>query len=150
MAYFKAEEAAKPPLPIKGTVLISVASKDVPAVPDMARRFAELGFTIKATEGTKKLLDSYDIPCEHILKLYEGRPNILDGIKNREIHLVINTPVGKRSLHDDSYIRKEAIRYNIPYITTIAAAAAAARGIEAYRIKKSGVRSLQSYHSDIK
>jgi carbamoyl-phosphate synthase large subunit len=150
MAYFKAEEAAKPPLPIKGTVLISVASKDVPAVPDMARRFAELGFTIKATEGTKKLLDSYDIPCEHILKLYEGRPNILDGIKNREIHLVINTPVGKRSLHDDSYIRKEAIKYNIPYITTIAAAAAAARGIEAYRIKKSGVRSLQSYHSDIK
>ncbi len=149
MAYFKAEEAAKPPLPTEGTVLISVSSKDVPAIPDMARRFAELGFTIKATEGTKKLLDSFGIPCEHILKLYEGRPNILDGIKNREINLVINTPVGKRSLHDDSYIRKEAIKYNIPYITTIAAAAAAARGIEAYRVKKAGVRSLQSYHSEI-
>jgi carbamoyl-phosphate synthase large subunit len=150
MAYFKAEEGAKPALPVKGTVLISIADKNEPAVADMAKRFQALGFIIKATEGTKKMLDSFGIKSEHILKIYEGRPNIVDGIKNREIDLIINTPAGKRSLYDDSYIRKEAIKYNIPYITTTAAAAAAARGIEAFRTKQAGVRSLQSYHSDIK
>jgi carbamoyl-phosphate synthase large subunit len=150
MAFFKAEEGAKPALPVEGTVLISIADKSEPAVPDMAKRFHALGFNIKATEGTKKMLNSFGIKSEHILKIYEGRPNIVDGIKNREIDLIINTPAGKRSLYDDSYIRKEAIKYNIPYITTTAAAAAAARGIEAFRTKKANVRSLRSYHSDIK
>jgi carbamoyl-phosphate synthase large subunit len=150
MAFFKAQEGAKPALPVKGTVLISIADKNEPAVADMAKRFHALGFTIKATEGTKKMLDDFGIKSEHILKIYEGRPNIVDGIKNREIDLIINTPAGKRSLYDDSYIRKEAIKYNIPYITTTAAAVAAARGIEAFRTKQAGVRSLQSYHSDIK
>ena len=87
---------------------------------------------------------------EPILKLYEGRPNIVDAIKNREIQLVINTPAGKLSQYDDSYIRKAAIKYKVPYITTLAAALAAARGIKAYREGKAEVRSLQSYHADIK
>jgi carbamoyl-phosphate synthase large subunit len=149
MSFFKAEEAAKPPLPVDGTVLISVAVKEVPAVLNVARQFVQLGFTIRATEGTKEFLDENGIASEHILKLYEGRPNIVDGIKNKEIQLVINTPAGKMSAYDDSYIRKEAIKFKIPYITTIAAAAAAAKGIEAYRKGKSDVRSLQNYHADI-
>ena len=89
------------------------------------------------------------IVCEHILKMHEGRPNIVDGIMNKEIHLVVNTPSGKLSKYDDSYIRKAAIQYGVPYITTLAAAIAAGRGIEAYRRGHSGVRSLQSYHGGI-
>ena len=88
--------------------------------------------------------------AEPILKMHEGRPNIVDGIKNREIQLIINTPSGKLSKHDDSYIRKAAIKYKIPYITTLAAALAAARGIAAYRRGRGQVRSLQSYHAGIK
>ena len=110
----------------------------------------ELGFKIKATQGTHQFLSDHGIESEFILKMHEGRPNIVDGIMNREIQLVINTPIGKRSQYDDSYIRKTAIKYKIPYITTLAAASAAAKGIAAYRGGKAGVRSLQEYHDDIK
>jgi carbamoyl-phosphate synthase large subunit len=82
--------------------------------------------------------------------MHEGRPNIVDGIKNGEIQLVINTPAGRLSTHDDSYIRKAAIKYKVPYITTIAAAVAAARGITAVRQGHGRAKSLQSYHADIK
>ena len=150
LAYFKAEEAAKSTLPIEGTVLITVSSPDRPAAVDVARQFADLGFKIKSTEGTGKYLAEHGIASEHILKIYEGRPNVGDAIKNGEIQLVINTPIGKLSQYDDSYIRKAAIKYKIPYITTLAAASAAAKGIAAYRKGKVGVRSLQSYHADIK
>jgi carbamoyl-phosphate synthase large subunit len=85
-----------------------------------------------------------------VLKLHEGRPNIVDIIKNREIHLVVNTPSGKLSKTDDSYIRKAAIRYKVPYITTLAGALAAARGIAAARQQRIQVRSLQSYHAGIR
>jgi len=149
-AFFKAEEAAQQVLPESGTVLITVAVKDEPALTDIARQFAELGFKIKATEGTRQFLASHGIESELILKMHEGRPNIVDGIMNREIQLVINTPSGKLSQYDDSYIRKAAIKYKVSYITTLAAAAAAATGIAAYRQGKSEVRSLQSYHADIK
>jgi len=149
-AFFKAQEAAQQVLPESGTVLITVASKDEPALPEIARQFAELGFKIKATEGTREFLASHGIESELILKMHEGRPNIVDGIMNREIQLVINTPSGKLSQYDDSYIRKAAIKYKVSYITTLAAAAAAATGIAAYRQGKSEVRSLQSYHADIK
>jgi carbamoyl-phosphate synthase large subunit len=117
---------------------------------DVANQFKELGFKIKATQGTCEFLKSKGIESEFILKMYEGRPNIVDGIMNREIQLVINTPVGKLSQYDDSYIRKTAIKYRIPYITTLAAALAAAKGIAAHRKGRPGVRSLQSYHADIK
>jgi len=146
LAYFKAQEAAKQLLPLEGTVLITVSEKDRPAVASVARDFAGMGFRIKATRGTHQFLASQGIESELILKMYEGRPNIADGITNGEIHLVINTPVGKLSQYDDSYIRKTAIKYKVPYITTLAAAAAAAKGIAAYREHGSGVRSLQSYH----
>ncbi len=149
-AFFKAQEAAQQLLPLEGTVLITVSIKDRPGVLEVARQFAKLGFKIKATEGTSQLLTSQGIDAEQILKMHEGRPNIVDGIMNGEIQLIINTPSGKLSQYDDSYIRKTAIKYKIPYITTLAAAAAAAKGIAAYRHDKPGVKSLQSYHADIK
>ncbi|MBN1419601.1 MAG: carbamoyl-phosphate synthase large subunit [Planctomycetes bacterium] len=148
-AFFKAEEAAGPRLPLGGTVLISVSRRERPAVLDVARRFHQLGFRIRATEGTHKFLVENGVPAEMILKLHEGRPNIADAIANREIHLLINTPVGKLSKYDDSYIRKSAIRYKIPYITTLAAATAAARGIAERGGASPQVKSLQAYHADI-
>jgi carbamoyl-phosphate synthase large subunit len=148
LAYWKAQEAIAP-LPTSGTVLITVSERDRPAVGEVARQFATLGFNIRATAGTHAFIRSLNIPSEPILKQHEGRPNITDAIKNREIQLVINTPAGKLSKYDDSYIRKAAIGHRVPYITTLAAAMAAAKGIAAYREGKSEVRSLQSYHADI-
>jgi len=110
----------------------------------------ELGFKIKATQGTHQFLTGRGIKSDSILKMHEGRPNIVDAIMNGEIQLVINTPSGKLSQYDDSYIRKTAIKYKVPYITTLAAAAATAKGIAAYRQGKTGVKALQSYHADIK
>jgi len=149
MAFWKAQEAVTP-LPTSGTVLITVAEYDRPAVGNVAIQFANLGFKIMATAGTHAFLSSLGIPSVSILKEHEGRPNITDAIKNKEIQLVINTPIGKLSRYDDSYIRKAAIKYKVPYITTLAAAMAAARGIAACREGKSDVRSLQKYHADIK
>jgi carbamoyl-phosphate synthase large subunit len=149
LAFFKAEQAAQPPLPKEGTVLITVADRDKSAVVDVARRFAELGFRIKTTQGTRAFLAEHGIETEAILKLHEGRPNIVDAMTNREIQLVINTPMGKQSRADDSYVRKTAIKYKIPYITTIAAAIAAAKGIHAFHNGRGQVKSLQSYHADI-
>ena len=131
-------------------MLITVSPKDRPAVGDAALQLAGLGFKILATGGTAAFLKSRGVAADPILKMYEGRPNIVDAIMNGEIHLVINTPSGKLSQHDDSYIRKAAIKYKVPYITTLAAALAAARGIKEYRQAKMEVRSLQSYHADIK
>ncbi len=150
LAFFKAEEAAQQRLPEEGTVLITVSERDRPAVLEVAMQFRELGFNIKATEGTHGFLAENGVESEFILKMHEGRPNIVDGIMNGEIHLVINTPSGKLSKYDDSYIRKAAIQYKVPYITTLAAAIAAGRGIEVYRRGHGTVRSLQRYHGDIK
>ncbi len=150
MAFYKAEEAAKSTLPDRGTVLITVAGKDHSGILGMARQFLDMGFEIKATRGTQEFLAANGIRSELILKLHEGRPNIDDAIKNGQIQLVINTPIGKASQYDDSYIRKAAIKYKVPYITTIAAASAAAKGIAAHSKGRSGVRSLQEYHRDIR
>ena len=149
LAYYKAQSAAQQVLPLEGSVLITVSERDRPAVLEAASQFHTLGFKIRATRGTQAFLNSQGIPAEPIAKMHEGRPNIVDGIKNGEIHLVINTPSGKLSKHDDSYIRKAAIRYKVPYITTLAAALAAARGIAAFRRGHSTVKSLQEVHKDI-
>jgi len=149
IAYFKAEVAAQQLLPLEGTVLITVSPKDRPAVSEVAEQFTRLGFKIKATQGTHQFLTACGIESELVLKMYEGRPNVADAIMNREIQLVINTPSGKLSQYDDSYIRKTAIKYKIPYITTLAAAIAAAKGIAAYRQAEPAVKSLQSYHAGI-
>jgi carbamoyl-phosphate synthase large subunit len=150
MAFYKAEEAAKQILPKEGAVLITVASKDRSDILEAAGGFSRLGFAIRATRGTYNYLAENGVKSELISKLHEGRPNIDDAIKNGEIQLVINTPIGKASQYDDSYIRKAAIKYKVPYITTAAAASAAAKGIAAFRKGKSGVKSLQEYHADIK
>ncbi len=133
LAYYKAQEATQSSLPLSGTVLISVNDQDKPAALATAREFEKLGFKIKATSGTHKFLQENGIRSEEIKKLFEGRPNIVDGITNQELNLVINTPAGKRSQNDDSYIRKTAIKYKVPYITTMAAALASAKGIAAYK-----------------
>ncbi|MGQ9696078.1 MAG: ATP-binding protein, partial [Thermodesulfobacteriota bacterium] len=150
LAFYKAEEAAFSLLPTQGTVLITVNDRDKGAAVEVAREFQKLGFRIKATSGTSQFLKYYGIETEPILKMHEGRPNIVDAIMNGEIQLVINTPIGRRSVFDDSYIRKTAIKYKIPYITTIAAAVAAAKGIAAVKRGHGRARSLQRYHEEIK
>jgi carbamoyl-phosphate synthase large subunit len=149
LAFYKAQDAAQGRLPLEGTVLITVADKDKEAILDVGRRFAELGFAIKATLGTQEFFAEHGIQSERAYKMREKRPNIADGIVDGEIQLVINTPSGKASKADDSYIRKAAIGSKIPYITTVAAAVAAVKGIAACREGKPGIRSLQSYHADI-
>ena len=150
IAFFKAQEATQLKLPTEGTVLITVAENDKPAVLEAARLLSKNGFRVLATSGTAAFLRTNNIPCEEVLKMHEGRPNLMDTIKNHEIHLIVNTPGGKLSKTDDSYIRKAAIAYNIPYVTTTAAAYAAARGIADMRQGVTGVKSLQEYHADIR
>jgi len=153
LAFYKAQEATQSPLPTGGTVLISVADQDKQAALEAAQEFSKLGFKIKATAGTHKFLIDNGIVAEKIKKLHEGRPHITDSIMNNEINLIINTPSGKLSQHDDSYIRKTAIRKKVPYITTMAAALASAKGIAAYNNNSGGsasLKSLQEYHGDMK
>ena len=149
LAFYKAQDGAGQRLPSDGTVLITVAESDKPGALEAARRFAELGFAIRATKGTHAYLAEHGIEAQPILKVHEGRPHIADAIKNGEIQLVVNTPIGRRGAVDDSYIRKAAIRYKVPYITTTAAAIAAAKGIAAYRKGTGTAKSLQEYHGDI-
>jgi carbamoyl-phosphate synthase large subunit len=151
LAFFKSQQAAKSELPLEGTVLMTVTDADKKDAVKVAKEFQKLGFRIKATEGTCKCLVAGGVQAEPILKMYEGRPNIADAIKNGEIQLVINTPAGKLSKTDDSYIRKTAIKYKVSYMTTTAAAAAAVKGIAETRAGGAApVRSLQSYHAEIK
>ncbi|MDM8524183.1 carbamoyl-phosphate synthase large subunit [Desulfococcaceae bacterium HSG8] len=149
-AFFKAQEATQTPLPLKGTVLITVTDADKPSILEPARLFREMGFKVLATKGTHQFLTENGIASDLIRKLGYGRPDIADAIKNGDIQLVVNTPSGKQSKEDDSYIRKTAIRYKIPNITTPAAAFAAAKGIAARREGAPVVRSLQSYHAAIR
>ena len=150
LAFYKAQEAAQQLLPTEGAVLITVSDQEKQAALEVARRFENLGFKIIATEGTHQFLSENGVQSESILKMHEGRPNIVDAIKNGEIQLVINTPIGKLSKYDDSYIRKAAIKHKVTYITTMAAAIATTRGIEAFHRGHTDVKSLQSYHADIK
>jgi len=149
LAFFKSQEATQSSLPIEGTVLFTIAEKDKPGSLEAARVFRELGFNILATKGTHQFFTEHGINSKPVPKLGYGRPNLVDAIKNKEIHLVINTPSGKQSKTDSSYIRKAAINYKILNITTIAASLAAARGIAARRRGQSKVKSLQNYHEDI-
>ncbi len=144
-AFFKAWEACGIPLPLEGTVLITVADQDKSAALEPARLFREMGFRILATRGTRQFLAENGIEADLIKKMGYGRPNITDAIKNGEIDLVINTPEGKQSREDDSYIRKASVRYRVPNITTAASALTAAKGIAARRKGKPRVRPLQKY-----
>ena len=150
-AFFKAQEGVGSLLPLEGTVLISVNRKDKAEVVEVAKAFADNGFKILATGTTFDLITESGIEATKIKKLYEGRPNILDAITNGEIDIIVNSPVGKDSVNDDSYLRKAAVKAKVPYMTTIAAAKAAIEGIAA--VKKNGngeIKSLQGLHSEIK
>lgn len=150
-AFYKAQEAIQSKLPLEGTVLISVNRKDKAEVVDVARSFAEDGFRIVATGNTYELITQAGIAAEKVKKLYEGRPNVLDLITNGDIDLIVNSPVGKDSVNDDSYLRKAAIKGRIPYMTTIAAAKATADGIHYVKTHAKGeIKSLQTLHSEIR
>ena len=150
-AFFKAQEATQTRLPLGGTVLITINDKDKDEVVDVAKDFVELGFQILATKGTRKILNDAGIPAEFVYKLGEGRPDILDLITNGKIDLIINTPVGADSALDDSYLRKNAIKKKVPYITTMAAAKATASGLISMNKPGCGeVKSLQELHSEIR
>ncbi len=149
-AFYKAQEGTGSKLPLSGTVLISVNRKDKEAVIEVARSLANDGFEILATGGTCDILNANGVPATKVNKLSEGRPNIKDLITNGKIQLIINSPVGKDSVTDDSYLRKAAIKAKVPYMTTVAAAKATADGI--HHLKKHGnseVKSLQELHSEI-
>ena len=150
-AFYKAQEATQSKLPLEGTVLISVSNKDKAEVAEVANMFHDNGFRIVATGKTCDLIREAGIPAEKISKVSDGhRPNTLDIITNGKVDLIINTPLGKEGIHDDSYLRKAAIKGKIPYITTMAAARATADGIA--HLRKHGnseVKSLQELHSEI-
>ncbi len=150
LAYYKSQEAAGSPLPTTaGKLLVSLSEKPDDAVVAV-KKFAELGFEIVGTEGTIEFLAKKGVNGSAIAKIGEGRPDVLDAIKNREVKLIINTPSPRRDARaDDCRIRQAAIKYKVPYLTTIAAAVAAAEGIAAAMSGKGEVRSLQSYHADI-
>jgi carbamoyl-phosphate synthase large subunit len=150
MAFFKSQILTGHYPPLEGAVLITVAADDKKRALPAAQDFTDMGFKILSTEGTADFLKENGIDCERINKLHEGRPNILDAMKNGEIQLVLNTPVGKESAHEDSYIRKSAIKYKIPYFTTTAAGRAVAKGIKAAKEGRIDVKSLQSYHKNVK
>ena len=150
LAFYKSQTAAGLSLPTEGTVLVTVAGHDKQAIVPTIRKLADMGFQVLATAGTARLLAENGITAAPIKKMYEGRPNIADALSNGEIQLLINTPAGKESVTDDSYLRKAAIKHRVPYVTTAAAAAAAAQGIQAAREQTDSVKSLQEYHRDIR
>ena len=147
MAYFKAQQAAGSRLPLKGTVLVSVSERERKYLLPIVKTLHELGFKLVATEGTAKFLAENGIPHSEVKKLNEGRPNVADLIKNREVALIINTPIGRLGKIDDSCIRMLAIQYKIPYMTTIAAAKASAAGIREALHGDSSPKSLQEYQA---
>jgi len=146
LGFAKAQEAAGTELPREGTAFISVHDNDKPSVLPVARELYELGFNIFATEGTADFLWRHNILTTKICKVNEGRPNVADYIKSGRIHLVINTPLGKKSQYDEYSIRRFALLYNIPCITTISGARAAVEGIKAIRTGRYPVKSLQEYY----
>ena len=148
-AFFKSQVAAGSPPPLEGMALITVAKGDRSRAILVAQELSSLGFKIVSTEGTAGFFNEGGIECVPIKKLHEGRPNIVDAMHNGEIQFVLNTPVGKEGAYDDSYIRKSAIKYNIPYYTTTAAALAAAKGIRAAKEGRIGIKSVQEYHRDV-
>ena len=148
LSFYKAQEAAGFELPLEGNILLTVADKDKAGLLPIARKIDEMGFSIYATGGTNRFLEEHGIGSMKIKKIHEGRPNIVDAIKNKNIHLIINTPVGRESKYDDSYIRIMAIQYKVPYITSIAAAQASIEGTEAVKKENILPKCLQEYHRE--
>jgi carbamoyl-phosphate synthase large subunit len=146
LAYAKSQMAAPPPLPRKGKVFISVKDTDKEGVIPVAREFVKLGFEIISTSGTADALTKAKIKVTKVFKIHEGRPNVLDRIKNGDINFIINTPSGKIPREHEVVIRNAALAAKIPIMTTVRAALASANGIRSLQKRKVQVRSLQEYH----
>ncbi len=150
MAFAKAQIAADGSLPLEGAIFVTVNDSDKPTVVPIVRRFHELGFRIHATEGTQRYLRARGVPAERVMKVHEGRPNAIDLIVSGEVHLLINTPLGKFTQADDYAIRRAALMHRVPYTTTMSAASAAGDAIIALRSRTGSVRSLQEWHEKAK
>jgi len=147
MAFAKAQASVGGSLPLEGTVFVTVNDRDKKTVVPIARRFQELGFRVVATRGTAKYLRARGILADPVLKVYEGRPNGIDMIVTGDIQLLINTPLGKLTAHDDQSMRRAALQYGVPYTTTMSAAAAACDAIIALKNRRGDVRPLQEWHA---
>jgi len=146
LAYAKAEQAAGEPLPTGGTVFVSTHDRDKAALIPVARRLSELGFALIATSGTAELLGREGLSVVPVLKVHEGRPNIEDAIRSGRIQLIINTPIGRQAEHDDTYLRKAALDYAVPTVTTLAGARAAVEAIAALQHEQLEINALQDLH----
>jgi carbamoyl-phosphate synthase large subunit len=146
-AFAKAQLAAGAGLPVEGTVFISVHDYHKHKIKDIARSFVDMGFALIATSGTAAHLAADGIAAEAVLKMSEGRPNVVDHIKNRGVQLIINTGIGRRSSEDAYHIRQSALRYGVPYATTISAARASVEAIRALMEGEQSVAALQDYHT---
>jgi len=147
LAYAKSQMAAQPPLPLRGNVFISVRDSDKPAVIELALGLQALGFWVYSTSGTAATLEAANVPVERLFKLNEGRPNVLDMLKNGNIALIINTPAGPVARQDEIHIRTTALYQRVPVMTTLAAAQATLRALQSLKSKPLGVKSLQEYHA---
>jgi carbamoyl-phosphate synthase large subunit len=147
LAYAKSQMAAPPPLPKSGNVFVSVKDSEKAAVVPVVREFVQLGFGIIATSGTAATLAHAGVPVTKVFKIREGRPNVLDRVKNGDIHFIINTPSGKIPREDEVVIRNAALAQKIPIMTTLRAAQASANGIRSLQRTNLHVKSLQEYHA---
>jgi carbamoyl-phosphate synthase large subunit len=145
IAFAKSQIGAGSPMPVGGTVFVSVRDGDKKKIVEAVRKLQKLGFKIIATSGTQRFLKGEGIECGHINKVLEGRPHIVDAIKNGEVQLVFNTTEGAAALSDSRSLRRAALLHKVPYYTTVAGAIAVSLGIEAYRSGTLEVRPLQSY-----
>ena len=146
MAFAKSELAAGDALPTKGLVFLSTHDRDKQALIAIAEELIELGFSLIATSGTAKYLTNHSLKVESVLKVHEGRPNIEDMIRSGDVQLVINTPIGRQAVHDDKYLRRAALDYSVPILTTIAGARAAVEGIKALQDQSISIYALQDIH----
>jgi len=145
-AFYKAQLSAGQRLPMKGNVFISVKNKDKRSIVSTARNLEDMGFGIYATEGTANTLIKAGIEAKKVLKVHEGRPNITDMIKDKQINLILNTPVGKGPRSDDFEIRRHAIMMGVPYTTTMSGAQAIVTAIESMKKKDITIKSIQEYY----
>lgn len=149
MAYAKAEIAAGDALPTQGTVFLSTHDRDKPALIPVAQRLMALGFDLIATSGTAQALAEAGLNVTPVLKVHEGRPNVEDQIRSGGVQLVINTPIGRQAAHDDRYLRRAALDYSVPTLTTLAGARSAVEGIEALQSQRLDIHALQDVHAGV-
>jgi len=144
-AFAKSQLGAGSKVPRSGTVFVSVRDADKPRIVQTMRLLHDLGFKILATGGTQRFLENEGIPAQRVNKVLEGRPHVVDAIKNGDVHLVFNTTEGAQALGDSRSLRRAALLHKVPYYTTLAGAVAAARGVRSFISGDLGVRALQDY-----